>query len=204
MMADGIRGGRLALILLIGCTGAATVPAAQETAAGFAVVALVDDGELRAELEDGTAAKLEEGDLKALPSHEIVGDVGDVAGRKFLAVLGRRKLAGLLVLRPAPLGPETSLTTVRAAITPQMLRDFGGFAKRVSHIGPEEAPAVVHIAVYLLDGGDPRLLTAGATWLDAEPESRSDAAARLETLVALNIEQAAPAIRQALASRRGR
>jgi hypothetical protein len=164
----------------------------------FAIVALVDDAKLRAEIEDGVAAKLDDDELDLVASHAVTKDVRDVAGRDFLAALRTRGVGGLLVLRPAPVGAETSLATVRAEITPQMLRDFRGFAKRVSRIGASEAPVVMHIAVYVLGDGEPRLATAGATWLDREPADREDAVQQLDGLVALNIQRAGPQIRDAL------
>ncbi|HEX5420372.1 MAG TPA: hypothetical protein VFY39_10260, partial [Gammaproteobacteria bacterium] len=163
----------------------------------FAVVVLVDDPKLRADLEDGVAAQLEGHGLDPVASHALAPNVRDVAKSDFLAVLKSRHVAGVFMLRPAPLGPGSSLQTVRSSVTPQMLRDFRAFAKRVSRIGPRESPAVVHIGVYLLEDGEPMLFTAGATWLDSDAGSRDEAVARLEHLVALNLEQAAPAIRHA-------
>jgi hypothetical protein len=164
----------------------------------FAVVALVDDANLRAEIEDGVASKLDDEELDLVASHAVAEDVRDVAGKDFLAALRARGIGGLLVLRPAPVGADTSLATVRAEITPQILRDFRGFAKRVSSIDASEAPRVMHIAVYVLADGEPRLATAGATWLDGEPASRQDAVERLDGLVALNIQRAGAQIRDAL------
>jgi hypothetical protein len=172
--------------------------------ASFSVVALVDDAKLRADIEDGVAAKLDDAELDLVASHAMTQDVRNVAGKDFLAALRDRGVRGLLVLRPAPVGTETSLTSVRAEITPQMLRDFRSFAKRVSRIGASEAPIVMHIAVYVLAGGEPRLATAGATWLDRAPASREDAVERLDGLVALNIQRAGPQIRDALQSAPGR
>lgn len=197
----------IALALALGCRGhaAGAQPDGRADGAGkLLVVALTDDPKLRAAFEDGVVAKVGGHGLLLVASHDIVRDVRDVDGRGFLGDLDARRLAGVLLLRPAPLGPHSSLTSVRAAITPDILRDFGAFAKRVSHIGPRDAPAVVHIGVYLLEGGAASLLTAGATWLDTDAGSRAEAAGRLESLVALNLERAAPAIREALDARHPR
>lgn len=176
------------------------------SADAFAVVALVDDAQLRAEIEDDVVGKLEGKDLDLLASHGLVEDVRDVARKESLAALRGRGVGGLLLLRPAPVGAETSLATVRAAITPEMLRDFSSFVKRVSRIAAGEPPVVMHIAVYVLAEGDddPRLATAGATWLDEEPATREDAVERLDGLVALNIERAEAQILDALRGGRAR
>ncbi len=166
----------------------------------FAVVALVADPKLRARFEDGVVAKLDAGALQAVASHGLVADLGDLDKRSVLARLAQLHVAGLLVLRPAPLTSGDSLSTVRRSITPEMLRDYADFAKRVSRIAADEAPAVVHIGVYLLGRREPTLLTAGATWLDADAPSRDTAVDRLENLVALNLDRAAPEIRRAAGS----
>ena len=202
MAHRGIRSASLVLCLTLACTAFLRTEAAGPTS--LAVVALVDDAKLRADIEDGVAAKLDGKELDLLGSHGLGSKVSDVAGKEFLAELEKRKIGGLLVLRPAPVGAETSLATVRAAITPEMLRDFRDFARRVSRIAPEDAPIVMHIAVYVLGEGEPRLLTAGATWLDREPATRDEAVERLDELVALNIERAAPQIRAALAAKPAR
>ncbi len=173
---------------------------AAEAADAFAVVVLVADAELRARFEDGVVAKLDGQALRAVSSHGLVPDLGDLDKRSVLARLERAHVAGLLVLRPAALGSGDSLTSVRRSVTPDMLRDFAGFTKRVSRIRPGEAPAVVHIGVYVLGGREPMLLTAGATWLDADAPSRDSAVDRLENLVALNLDRAAPEIRKAVRS----
>jgi hypothetical protein len=188
-------------LLAAACGRPALAQSRADDVGKFAVVALVDDPKLRADLEDGVAAKLGGHELDAVPSHAgLAPKVREVAKADCLAALNGKHFAGVLMLRPAPLGPGSSLKTVRSSVTPQMLKDFRGFAKLVSRIDGAEAPAVVHIAVYLLEDGEPRLFTAGATWLDSDAGSRGEAVARLENLVALNLEGAAPAIRQAAAA----
>ncbi|HEU4617722.1 MAG TPA: hypothetical protein VFV10_06745 [Gammaproteobacteria bacterium] len=197
----GIRSVFGVLSLALAC---AALPAGRAAAAeSFAVVALVDDAKLRAEIEDGVAAELDGKELEVQASHGLAEDVSEVASKDFLAALRKRKIEGILALRPAPVGEETSLTSVRAAITPEMLRDFRDFAKRVSRIGASDAPIVMHIGVYSLGNREPELLTAGATWLEKEPASREEAVKRLDELVALNVERATPQIREALSGRAG-
>jgi hypothetical protein len=54
------------------------------------------------------------------------------------------------------------------------------------------------MAIYLLDNGEPQLLSAGAVWLDEEVDSREQGLERLRDLVLANVDAVRPAIREHL------
>jgi hypothetical protein len=102
------------------------------------------------------------------------------------------------MLRPAAVGQGASLESVRNEVSPRLLSDMQRFAKQVRSSETDELIAVVHMGIYLLEEGEPELLSSGAVWLDEEVENREQGLERLRALVLGNVDAVRPAIREHL------
>jgi hypothetical protein len=102
------------------------------------------------------------------------------------------------MLRPAAIGEGASLESVRNEVSPRLLSDMQRFAKEVGSANANEMIVVVHMAIYLVENGDPELLSSGAVWLDQEVDSREQGLERLRDLVLGNVDAVRPAIRRHL------
>jgi hypothetical protein len=188
----------IALIALAGAFAAGTATAQEAVTYKAAVVALADDPAVRADFEEALAAKAREHRYDAITSHDFAPDVRGLDDDDFLDVLEANHVRTVLMLRPAAVGPGSSLDSVRNEVSQRLLTDMQRFAKEVSSADPNELIAVVHMAIYLLGNDDPELLSAGAVWLDEEVESREQGLERLRDLVIGNVDAVRPAIRQHL------
>lgn|SRR5690606_19538164 len=164
-----------------------------------AVVALTDDAELRKAFEESLVVKAREHDYDAVTSYEIEPNVTRVDRNQFLKALAANGIQAVLMLRPAAIGAGASLESVRGEVSDELLRDMQQFARQVSDSGhPDDLVAVVHMAIYVIRSGEPRLVSSGAVWLDEEVESREQGIERLQELIAKNVDAVRPAIRMRL------
>jgi hypothetical protein len=172
-------------------------PAPQQRVFTFksAVVALTDDAMLRADFERELVAKAREHRYDAVTSYDLVPKVADVRSRNFIKTLAAKGVKVVLMVRPAAIGPGSSLDAVRNEVSPAMLQDMKSFAKAVSPPGGHDLIAVVHLAIYAIDTGKPELLSPGAVWLDEPVKDRAEGIARLQDLIVANVDAARPAIR---------
>jgi len=161
-----------------------------------AVVALTDDAMLRADFERELVAKAREHRYDAVTSYDLVPKVADVRSKGFIKTLAAKGIKVVLMVRPAAIGPGSSLDAVREQVSPAMLKDMKSFAKAVSPSGGSDLIAVVHLAIYAIDTGSPELLSPGAVWLDEPVKDRAEGIARLQDLIVANVDAARPAIRQ--------
>lgn len=164
----------------------------------LALVALVDNTDTRASFEDGLAAKLRANDYDAVPSHDIVPATADLGKADFVSRLVDSGVDGIVMMRPAAVGPGSSLESVRDELTQEEYEDMRRFAREISPGNDDELVAVVHTAFYMLDGRDTELLSSGAVWLDEPPVSRDDGIERLQDLIVANMNRARPAVREYL------
>jgi hypothetical protein len=161
-----------------------------------AVVALTDDSALRADFERQLVAKARERNYDAVTSFDLVPDVTDVDNREFVDAMLANRVEVVLLLRPAAIGPGSSLDAVRTEVSAKTLTDMRDFAKEVSSTGGDDLIAVVHMAVYLFYGRDPVMISSGAIWLDEPVEDRAEASTRLQDLTLDTTDAARPAIRR--------
>ena len=161
-----------------------------------AVVALTDDPMLRESFERELVAKARDHRYDAVTSYDLVPKVADVRSKSFIKTLAAKGVKVVLMVRPAAVGPGSSLDAVRDEVTPAMLQDMKSFAKAVSPPGGHDLIAVVHLAIYAIDTGKPELLSPGAVWLDEPVKDRTEGIARLQDLIVANVDAARPAIRQ--------
>ena len=188
--------------LAVGLAAAAcalAVPVAQEGAAyKSAVVALSDDPQLRVAFEEGLVAKAISRQYDAVTSYVIAPDVGNVKNRRFLGALSQIGARTVLMLRPAAAGPGSSLDAIRNEVSPEQLADMRKFAGEVSPAGGDDLVAVVHMAIYTIENGEPVLISSGAVWLDEPVASQEEGIERLQDLIVANVDAVRPAIRQRL------
>jgi len=191
------------LSLRVLCVCAAVVIAAAAAGQGreeriykATVVALTADPALRADFERQLAAKAREHNYDAVTSYDLVPNITDVDNREFVDTMLANKIDLVLLVRPAAIGPGSSLDSVRKEVGAKTLTDMRDFAKKVSDSDGDDLIAVVHMAVYLFYGRDPVVISSGAVWLDEPVQDRAEGIARLQDLVLENIDAARPAIRR--------
>lgn len=189
---------RFMTLLAVGAFAASMTAAQAPVTYKAAVVALADEPAVRAGFEEALVTKAREHRYDAITSYDIAPEVRDLDDDGFLDLLEANGVRAVLMLRPAAIGAGASLESVRNEVSPRLLSDMQRFAKEVSSSDANELIAVVHMAIYLLENGDPELLSSGAVWLDQEVESREQGLERLRDLVLGNVDAVRPAIRRHL------
>lgn len=186
----------LCVCAALGMTVAAFGQGREDRIFKAAVVALTDDSVLRADFEREFVAKARERNYDAVTSYDLVPTITDVDNREFVDTMLANKIDVVLLLRPAAIGPGSSLDAVRKEVSAKTLTDMRDFAKKVSNSGGDDLIAVVHMAVYLFYGRDPEVISSGAIWLDEPVQDRVEGIARLQDLTLENLDAARPAIRR--------
>lgn len=161
-----------------------------------AIVALTGNAMVRQEFENGLTAKARAHRYDAMPSYDLVPKVNDVRDRNFIKTMTAKGVQAVLMVRPAAVGPGTSLDAVKKQVSPAVLADMRAFAKEVNPSASNDLIAVVHLAIYMIDTGKPELVSSGAVWLDEPVKDRTEGIARLEDLIVANVDAARPAIRK--------
>ena len=161
-----------------------------------AVVALTQDAALRADFEHQFVAKAREHNYDAVASYDLVPTITDVRDKKFVDTMLANKIDIVLLARPAAIGPDASLDSVRKEVSAKTLTDMRDFAKKVSDSNGNDLIAVIHQAVYLFYGREPEVISSGAVWLDEPVQNRAEAIARLQDLMIENLDAARPNIRR--------
>jgi len=199
---------RFATLAACAVLGLASVASAQQPSAPqassaqfvtfkAAVVALTNNATVRKEFESGLVAKAIAHRYDAITSYDLVPKVTDVRDRNFIKTLTAKGVQAVLMVRPAAVGPGSSLDAVKTEVTPKMLADMRAFAREVSpSAGANDLIAVVHLAIYMIDTGKPELVAPGAVWLDEPVKDRAEGIARLQDLIVANVDAARPAIRR--------
>jgi hypothetical protein len=161
-----------------------------------AVVALTEDPALRADFERQFVAKARERNYDAVTSYDLVPNVTDVDNREFIDTMLANRVDLVWLIRPAAVGPDSSLDAVRKQVSAKTLTDMKDFAKKVSDSDGDDLIAVVHMAIYVFYTRDPVVVSSGAVWLDEPVQDRAEGIARVQDLVLDNIDAARPAIRR--------
>ena len=161
-----------------------------------AIVALTEDPALRADFERQLAAKARERNYDVVTSYDLVPNVTDVDNREFVDTMLANKVDLVWLLRPAAIGPDSSLDSVRKEVSAKTLTDMRDFAKKVSASNGNDLIAVIHMAVYLFYTRDPVMISSGAVWLDEPVQDRAEGVSRVQDLALDTIDAARPAIRR--------
>jgi len=188
---------RIVLFVLSGCF-ALGAQAQEVVALKSAVVALAAQPELRAEFEEGLVRKAREFKYDAIPSYNLVPDVSDVDDRDFIKRMLENGVGAVLMVRPAAVGADASLDSVKDAVSPSVYANMRAFARELSPSEEQDLLAVVHLAIYLINADGAQLISSGAVWLDEPNPSREQGIARLQNLIVANVNGVRPAIRQHL------
>src|SRR5262245_60810153 len=190
----------LKVLCVCAALGLASAASAQQERADriykVAVVALTKDAALRADFERQLVAKAREHSYDAVTSYNLVPNVAELKDRKFVDTMLANKVDLVWVLRPAAIGPDASLDSVRKEVSAKTLTDMRDFAKKVSASGGNDLIAVIHQAVYLFYGREPEVISSGAVWLDEPVQDRAEAISRLQDLMLENLDAARPGIRR--------
>jgi hypothetical protein len=161
-----------------------------------AVVALTQDPALRADFERQIAAKARERNYDVVTSYDLVPTVTEVDNREFIDTMLANKVDLVWLMRPAAVGPDSSLDAVAKEVSAKTLTDMRDFAKKVSDSDGNDLIAVVHLAVYLFYTRDPVMISSGAVWLDEPVQDRAEGVSRVQDLALDTIDAARPAIRR--------
>lgn len=180
------------------CSTAAPHASGGDETYRLALVALAGDPATRIAFENDLAAKLAASHYDAVPSHTLIPELEDVSGPNVAARLADRGVQGVVLMRPAAVGPGASLEVLKSAFAPGDYADMRAFARRISPTGSEDVVAVVHTAFYMLSGNESELISSGAVWLDEPPQSREDGIGKLQDLIVANMNRARPAVRSYL------
>jgi len=186
----------LCLCLAVGVMASAFGQGRENRVFKSAVVALTDDAALRADFEREIVAKARARNYDAITSYDLVPDVTDVDNREFIDTMLANNVDVVVLLRPAAIGPGSSLDSVRKEVSAKTLTKMRSFAKQVSESGADDLIAVVHMAIYLFYTRDLEVISSGAIWLDEPVQDRAEAIERLQDLTLDTIDAARPSIRR--------
>jgi hypothetical protein len=188
---------RVALLAIAAC-GVFPAGAQDLVTLKSAVIALAAEPQLRAEFEDGLVEKARALKYNAVPSYDVVPDVTDVDDRDFIKRMLTNGVGAVLMVRPASVGANASLESVKEAVSPTVYANMRAFARELSRTGEADILAVVHLAIYLISIDGAELIGSGAVWLDEPAPSREEAMERLQNLIVANVDGVRPAIRDHL------
>lgn len=190
---------RLTLFLISGML--ALDAAAQQSVMRYklAMVALTEDPQVRIDFEEGLAAKFRANDYDAVTSHEIVPDVTDLDNADIVRRLSEAGIEGIVMMKPAAVGPGSSLKSVRDEVDSDVYANMRSFAREISPSHDEDdLIAVVHTASYIIRDKRAELLSSGAVWLDKPVETQEEGIEKLQDLIVANMNKARPAFREYL------
>ena len=162
------------------------------------VVALVEDPAVRADFEEGLAAKFREHNYDSMPTYNFVPDITGVDDAGFAQRLAEEGIQAILMLRPAAIGAGSTLESVRDEVSPEIYSDIEAFAREISASGGEDLFVVVHMAIYLITEDGVELISSGASWLEEEAESREQGTEQLQNLIVGIVNKTRPLLRQHL------
>ena len=163
-----------------------------------AVVALAVEPELRAEFEESLVSKALALGYNAVTSYDLVPDISAVDDADFINRLVSNGIGAVLMVRPAAVGPGSTLESVRDIVSPSVYANMRAFSRELSPSGEEDLLEVVHLGLYLVSVHGAELLSSGAVWLDEPYPTREEGNERLENLIVANVNGVRPAIRQHL------
>lgn len=196
---QAVRGIQVAALALTGlAVGGLGGAAEAERKYVPAVVVLVENAEVRRDFEDSIVAKAQLRGYQPLASYPLVPRVSDFERRKFPEPLRKQGVNVVFMVRPAAVGPGSSLESVRDSLPPDLYREMREFAGSTSQTDTDDLIAVLHVAIYSLAGDKPRLVSAGAVWLNEPVTGRQQGIDRLQEMLLANVDAAREEIREHL------
>lgn len=183
-------------LLLIGICVATSASAQEIATFRSAIIVLVEDSTVRAALENDLVTLARQHRYDAVAGHMLVPDIEDLTDDEVFETLGVSGVQAVLMLRPASIGPGSSLESVRNSISPRIFADMTAFAEAVGSTDRDALIAVIHMAIYTINTVGAELISSGAVWLDEPVDNREEGIQRLENLILANIDSVRPAIRE--------
>ena len=163
-----------------------------------AMVVLVEDPAVRADFEEGLAAKFREHNYDAITTYDLVPDITGVDDAGFAERLAEEGIQAILMLRPAAIGAGSTLESVRDEVSPEIYSDIEAFAGEISASGGKDLFVVVHMAIYLIAEDGVELISSGVSWLEEEAESREQGIELLQDVIVGIVNKTRPLLRQHL------
>ena len=163
-----------------------------------AMVVLVEDPAVRADFEEGLAAKFREHNYDAITTYDLVPDITGVDDAGFAERLAEEGIQAILMLRPAAIGAGSTLESVRDEVSPEIYSDIEAFAGEISASGGKDLFVVVHMAIYLIAEDGVELISSGVSWLEEEAESREQGIEQLQDVIVGIVNKTRPLLRQHL------
>jgi len=189
---------QIALVALVGFFSLNIAVSGEVVVYKAAVVALVDDPAVRADFEEGLVAKFSEHNYDAHTTYDFLPDTTGVDDAGFSKRLAEEGIQIILMMRPAAIGAGSTLESVRDQVTPEIYSDIEAFAGEISPSGGEDLFVVVHMAIYLVTEDGAELVSAGASWLEGEAESREQRVEQLQDLIFGIVNKSRPLLRKRL------
>lgn len=183
-------------LFLIGIYAGSSASAQEIATFRSAIMVLVEDITVRTALENNLVALARQRRYDAVAGHTLVTDIDNLTDDEVFETLGAGGVQAVLMLRPASIGPGSSLESVRNSISPRIFADMTAFAESVGSAGRDALIAVIHMAIYTINTVGAELVSSGAVWLDEPVETREEGIRRLETLILANVDSVRPAIRE--------
>ena len=162
------------------------------------IVALVEDPAVRADFEEGLVAKFSEHNYDAHTTYDFLPDTTGVDDAGFNERLAEEGIQIILMMRPAAIGAGSTLESVRDQVSPEIYSDIEAFAGEISPSGGEDLFVVVHMAIYVITEDGAELVSAGASWLEGEAESREQRVEQLHDLIFNIVSKSRPLLRKHL------
>lgn len=162
------------------------------------IVALVEDPAVRADFEEGLVAKFNEHNYDVHTTYDFLPDTTGVDDAGFSERLAEEGIQIILMMRPAAIGAGSTLESVRDQVTPEVYSDIEAFAREISPSAGEDLFVVVHMAIYLITEDGAELVSAGASWLEGEAESREQRIEQLQDLIFDIVNKSRPLLRERL------
>ncbi len=163
-----------------------------------AVVALVEDPAVRADFEEGLAAKFREHNYDSITTYDFMPDINEVDDADFAERLAEEGIQAILMLRPTAIGAGSTLESVRDEVSPEIYSDIEAFAGEISTSGGKDLFVVVHMAIYLITEDGAELISSGVSWLEEEAESREQGIELLQDVIVGIVNKTRPLLRQRL------
>ncbi len=187
---------QIALLALVGVFSLNVAVTQEVVIYKAAVVVLVEDSAVRAEFEESLAAKFREHNYDAISTYDFLPETSGVDDAGFAKRLAEQGIQVILMLRPAAIGAGSTLESVRDEVSPDVYSDIEAFAEEISPSGGKDLFVVVHMAIYLITEDGAELVSAGASWLEEEAESREEGIEQLQNLIVGIVDKTRPLLRQ--------
>jgi len=189
---------KIAFVALVGVFSLNVAVTQEAVIYKAAMVVLVEDPAVRADFEEGLAAKFREHNYDSITTYDFMPDINEVDDADFAERLAEEGIQAILMLRPTAIGAGSTLESVRDEVSPEIYSDIEAFAGEISTSGGKDLFVVVHMAIYLITEDGAELISSGVSWLEEEAESREQGIELLQDVIVGIVNKTRPLLRQHL------